>query len=98
QPLSHPFPYTALFRSHPSGWPCPCPDGRSATGRILVQGADDRAHGHQRIALEVQLGDQTGGNGRTTDGKVDVRRTPVIGTIAPGDRKSTRLNSSHVKI
>ncbi|MNN07516.1 hypothetical protein D3C81_1203430 [compost metagenome] len=44
---------------------------------------DDRALGDQWVALEVQLGNQLGGDRRAADAEMDVRRAPIIRAIAP---------------
>ncbi len=52
--------------------------------RVRVgDGLDDRAQRDQRVAFEIQLGDQARGDRRATDGEMDMRRAPVIGAVAP---------------
>src|SRR5690606_41649462 len=82
-PRSTPFPYTTLFRSA----------GAGTTLLLAVRRADECAHG-PRCGRDVAPG--RGDRGcepglRDTD--------PRLGHVRRGrDRKSTRLNSSHVKI
>src|SRR5690606_39472506 len=100
-----PFPYTTLFRSSrgrrpfpcgPGGpWSCTCP-GSTAAGRLWDNdGGDcivrngtggDGLHGAQLPGLR--------GREKLADGSGH----PVSGSGHQPDRKSTRLNSSHVKI
>src|SRR3546814_12177005 len=75
------FPYTTLFRS------------RSAVDEIEVErlepggaGELDASHHVGPIVRAAQRGEHVGG------GRLDAERQPVHAT---GDRKSTRLNSSH---
>src|SRR5690606_39966205 len=90
-PPSTLFPYTTLFRSHP-----PPPD--------VGQGgnAEDGGEGRAETAVREPTGPSEGGHGKvlvpagTDEGEGGREATGVAGTGA-GDRKSTRLNSSHVK-
>src|SRR5690606_41834093 len=86
-PLSPPFPYTTLFRSYHGRPAC----GTSQAGRI-------------------QRGGQSGDGGFHIRESAPVRTIRRLHALSPafrrrrpalprgGDRKSTRLNSSHVKI
>src|SRR5690606_42137151 len=88
------FPYTTLFRSD-------CSAGAVGERRGVARG-----HGALRVEGGAQLGQPLGGGVRTEDG-VEVDRhlagVPLLVVDLGGDRddldrKSTRLNSSHVKI
>src|SRR5690606_41834077 len=93
-PTSPLFPYTTLFRSHipAGGW-----------GQFAGFGEG----GHPKRAVFSPYKGQKGageGNpmGTVASGRcgasVAARRDKPPGHSDPGDRKSTRLNSSHVKI
>src|SRR3712207_7256707 len=87
-PRSTLFPYTTLFRSQVVA------DGRPALG--------DRPRGEvggKRVALGVDGDDEAerrGGCHALVEGEVVGGRK--VGGAALGDRKSTRLNSSHANI
>jgi len=58
--------------------------GDQALHRVRVgDRLDDRAHGDERITFEIQLGNQARGNRGATDGDMDMRRAPIVGTVAP---------------
>src|SRR5690606_40618520 len=79
------FPYTTLFRSTWSR-PMVAPVGRSA-GRCPGRGVGKEVHSTRRAAATQQ-----------TAARALLTRGGVPGGPAGADRKSTRLNSSHVKI
>src|SRR5207249_12000689 len=97
-PCSPPFPYTTLFRSPPS----PRRDGDPQALRVR---APPRAPGgdQQGSARARSL------HGRAAEGRPRAHSWPALaaaregllregGFVPLGDRKSTRLNSSHVSI
>src|SRR5690349_23279798 len=81
------FPYTTLFRSAPA---------RHLAARTLgaraPRGQPPRDRRRRRV--EQPRGGRRGGGGVVVAGTGRERR----GAAAPRDRKSTRLNSSHVEI
>src|SRR5690349_22253206 len=83
-PISTLFPYTTLFRSR----------GQRA---LAVAGGGEGAGGPASLRLRGQLGSDAAPAGRA-----DPRAVPADrgrgGRRDRGDRKSTRLNSSHVEI
>src|SRR3712207_7454569 len=84
-PRSTLFPYTTLFRSaldEAAGVP---------SIRRDVRGHDRRSRGGRDPA-------RWRGNELVPDRRATGRRLPVVLRVAPGDRKSTRLNSSHANI
>src|SRR5690606_39859942 len=86
-PLSISFPYTTLFRSRASFrarllHPAPQPEGGGARARTLP---------HRRAAAEIE-------RPCAQDCPRDELYRRRNGRIPSRDRKSTRLNSSHVKI
>src|SRR5207302_10828210 len=86
-PRSPLFPYTTLFRSGHAD--------ADLAGRQSRRGAGDGDRGGR----EPPLGDDPALH--TPDhqqGRVPVLRVLAGGAEGPADRKSTRLNSSHVKI
>src|SRR5207249_6968919 len=87
-PPSPLFPYTTLFRSCAARIPrppAPAPGRRSALGRLEpVPGA---AHAQKRRRVHPRQGPRAA-----------PEREPRVSHADPGDRKSTRLNSSHVSI
>src|SRR3712207_7383120 len=85
-PRSTLFPYTTLFRSSRPGW------GRRAGragGRALDRGVRPGGHGTHRPDPEP---------GRVVASSAHVRGEPGGARVVDGDRKSTRLNSSHANI
>src|SRR5690606_40291361 len=89
-PRSTPFPYTTLFRS--------CP---GTTAGVVV------GHPEREEAPRVDAGERGAVKhvepGVAVPGEVEVEQgLPELGVLVgldvDGDRKSTRLNSSHVKI
>src|SRR5690606_41360231 len=83
RPRSTPFPYTTLFRSGRAGAAALPARRRAALGPVP---ADEE--------LRVELGFGRAGRGRPVVLPLDPRRK----RHEDRDRKSTRLNSSHVKI
>src|SRR5690606_41284375 len=87
-PSSPPFPYTTLFRSF----------------RLSSLALDDRTAGLERVRREVLAGLINPMRGLSRVGYAQAwRRGSLPGDAPPAffatrDRKSTRLNSSHVKI
>src|SRR5690606_39549695 len=91
-------PYTALFRSREDE-----PD-RARIGEQVERGAervDDEVGGEVAVELLLLPGllagllfGQRHGSGEAMDGQATSRRLRRFGAV---DRKSTRLNSSHVK-
>src|SRR3546814_13471486 len=85
------FPYTTLFRS-PYGGP------QLLVGRVWSGQLEVGPHG---LVEEVAvLGDQAhrradGVEGQVTHVDAVEAHRPRVGVVEPGDRKSTRLNSSH---
>src|SRR3712207_7457497 len=81
-PRSTLFPYTTLFRSRQLA---PLPPRVLVDGVRVVRGRDGL--GEQRVGVDLRL--RAGG----------VRRPRArVRAVAHGDRKSTRLNSSHANI
>src|SRR5690606_41623620 len=92
-PRTHLFPYTTLFRSPRAG----ASDGRRLErGRPLGRGlpAPPADAGGSRLLRGLSGGWRWGGVALAGE---DVQH-PFPGAFAGQDRKSTRLNSSHVKI
>src|SRR5690606_41840290 len=84
-PSSTLFPYTTLFRSEPVHWP---------TTPIVGQ---LRAPKFYSVAeLDATLPDADAAHRRFLAG--DLARKEDVAAMGQADRKSTRLNSSHVKI
>src|SRR5690606_41230728 len=83
------FPYTTLFRSQPVRV------GRVVAHDVLVEQVGGRGQAHRRAG--VAAADLLDGVRRQHTGGVD-RPVVEVGPAGPADRKSTRLNSSHVKI
>src|SRR3989442_4887194 len=84
-PRSTLFPYTTLFRSHF--------ERHARLAHVVEQG------GHPQV-VELQLGEaELAAEGDREDADVDRMRERVLVVVPQrGDRKSTRLNSSHVRI
>src|SRR3712207_7158149 len=82
------FPYTTLFRSHR-------PVARGDVGAAGLVGA--RVVSEHGVAAAV-LGAVVGAVDRDRRLATLARRPVGVGLRAPGDRKSTRLNSSHANI
>src|SRR5690606_41957907 len=90
-PCSPPFPYTTLFRSrHPHSLSSPTTASRAGRASAGEVPPDIRANDSTRpsIVCTMPVNELT-----PVSVPVFARTHP-----APGDRKSTRLNSSHVKI
>src|SRR5690606_41617822 len=92
------FPYTTLFRSPPSS-------GRGDRGGLRPQGAQCRSSDRQRClkapwAQNVRLTSISQWRAATGQRKTFSTHLQVVQLARPSprDRKSTRLNSSHVKI
>src|SRR5256885_13058100 len=85
-PRSTLFPYTTLFRSAVRG--------------VGNDGGLRRTKGlHQPVAAEARrIADELGGISGVDDGSSHVGRVPVGVRLYGEDRKSTRLNSSHLVI
>src|SRR3712207_7209556 len=81
-PRSTLFPYTTLFRSLDAY-------GGGEERAPAVPGVDPVHRGHQRVAP---------GRGRGEEGRGRVLRPAQVIEQHAGDRKSTRLNSSHANI
>src|SRR5688572_30969937 len=81
-PISTLFPYTTLFRSPPPP---------ASSNRRPATDTKGRNHGRGQDPLREDLGPAPGPPGRR-------RARPPLHRHAPGDRKSTRLNSSHSQI
>src|SRR5690606_41928538 len=93
-PPSSSFPYTTLFRSHPEA------HGPAMLGGAGAHVGDLLGHRGRRLApgqvgVDVLGGQVMGGCRGTT--KIQ-RRVGLLHRWEEVDRKSTRLNSSHVKI
>src|SRR5690606_41321631 len=91
-PGSTPFPYTTLFRSRRGE------DLHRSLDRLVLEGEaaeEILAEVSRRIGNPVVLEDTRGE--LVALGSVTRREDEVVDTWS-GDRKSTRLNSSHVKI
>src|SRR3712207_8280679 len=87
-PRSTLFPYTTLFRSVPQlGAVLELHHGAVAVG-ARVAGLDDDTVGHRA--------DRRACGSREVEPRVAVR--PQAAALPEGDRKSTRLNSSHANI
>src|SRR5205814_7876977 len=93
---STPFPYTTLFRSSPQG--------RHERVVVLVFQIilpEECQHGSISGLLRLLDHDPYGAPGAVPFG-IDSRNAliglPVVGELPVGDRKSTRLNSSHLGI
>src|SRR3712207_9488737 len=93
-PRSTLFPYTTLFRSRRDLEPVDpgLLDGLAVTDHFARRVADDAGHDRNPSAalLDGDLGD--------SDRLLDRQGVPLAGAAADGDRKSTRLNSSHANI
>src|SRR5690606_39509224 len=92
------FPYPTLFRSAAADRPVLPPGGQRLVRDRLQEGrqAQPGRQGRRREAgrqARRQAGRQAGGEGDASGG---IRHGG--GVIPDSDRKSTRLNSSHVKI
>src|SRR5690554_3400601 len=61
-------------------------------GVAILDGIDDGALRNQRVAFEVHLGDQAGGDRQSHHRDVNVGRTPAIHIVGPGVR--TRLDGA----
>src|SRR5439155_2801556 len=85
-PISTPFPYTTLFRSLEEAY-----KGRvmEMLGARRAELADMTGAGTGRVRLEFTV---------PARGLLGFRREFLTETRGTGDRKSTRLNSSHVAI
>src|SRR5690606_41673983 len=95
--LSTPFPYTTLFRSAARGSPPDRPLVRASRGG----GAGDDGRDPSRRAPPALAIPETRRMSIIRAGALDRRvliERPVTTVTPEGDRKSTRLNSSHVKI
>src|SRR2546430_10731380 len=83
-PRSTLFPYTTLFRSRPA------------------RGGDIRYRGESLLAIpaskRAELGIALVPEGRELWPQLTVRENLELGAYSKGDRKSTRLNSSHSQI
>src|SRR5690606_42138833 len=93
----HVFPYTTLFRSHLRG---------SFSERLIAIKVEVRLAEGQVIVfldeLHVWMNAGQGGDGADASGELKTAlergQFPCVGATTEEDRKSTRLNSSHVKI
>src|SRR5699024_12496181 len=90
------FPYRALFRARAAGRRAP--DGSAGDGRDRGGDVDDRARlaqqGLDHLGLELRvtgIAPDDGLGAAALEGELE-------GDVAGADRKSTRLNSSHVSI
>src|SRR5690606_39721141 len=90
-PVARLFPYTTLFRSVPGTGRerRPCPPHRTASPKGRVRG-DGRLHAARGVGRAGRAG--------RPGGRHDGHGTLAGGRRVHADRKSTRLNSSHVKI
>src|SRR5438874_9080308 len=89
-PRSPLFPYTTLFRSV---LPLVAAEPRTATIEVLP----GRVHADGTTGFPVRLGILDRFGNAVADARPEV--SADVGTVAPPeDRKSTRLNSSHVEI
>src|SRR5207249_11521703 len=97
-PQPPPFPYTTLFRSDPT----PAAAGGSKAPAIVKSTAKPRGKPIRKDVLTTpearpsSPGFVPATAARLTAGNPML--APRVQTIMPGDRKSTRLNSSHVSI
>src|SRR5690606_41646521 len=84
-PISTLFPYTTLFRSQPT------------FGRVYLRNQDITGIGVTQVC---QLGMSKSYQVNTLFDQLTVRQNILMSVLGQkrGDRKSTRLNSSHVKI
>src|SRR5699024_11956051 len=92
------FPYTTLFRSSLAGLSLIGGSGIADVGVVLVWGL---ATGGLGPAIQVRMMRQAGSRHRTTAGTlmpVAMNLGIAAGSALGRDRKSTRLNSSHVSI
>src|SRR3712207_7290753 len=85
-PRSTLFPYTTLFRSEAKGFARQRHE-RVAAGRIIQHAGDGFPH-----LFQLELTGITFGKGR------EIGQDTFVGKSPHGDRKSTRLNSSHANI
>src|SRR5699024_12330421 len=94
QPTSAPFPYTTLFRSSTRAIPIICPECEKPTKMLGV--VDACMHCKQPLTLEKTL------EGKDFDEKYNSpayrKKLRAEKADKKSDRKSTRLNSSHVSI
>src|SRR3546814_11524722 len=87
-----PFPYTTLCRSGRGIANVGCEQQRqAAAARRAVTERDDRLRAGAHLAIDVA--DAGLGTERAEHRRFVAR--PVFLNVEPGDRKSTRLNSSH---
>src|SRR3712207_7202186 len=86
-PRSTLFPYTTLFRSG-----CGL---HSQHGAVVLQGPLDRGHDNADV---VQPHDSSSSGPPPAAVACRITRAGLPMTVQPGDRKSTRLNSSHANI
>src|SRR3712207_9344777 len=90
-PRSTLFPYTTLFRSPVRRQErADAGPGGEDVGLGEPRGGEDRVGRVEEVAHVLGVGADLAGGAVV----VGVRR-PHVGVVAPGDRKSTRLNSSH---
>src|SRR2546422_10411565 len=90
-PRSTLFPYTTLFRSALPGPHLVRVHARFTLASLeagfnACSGFDDPRQFHQRRLLQVFLGYTS---------RAQIITIPIVGILIAGDRKSTRLNSSH---
>src|SRR5690606_40152157 len=94
-PLPPPFPYTTLFRSQHAA-PVPARNLLTRALRLTVL-AEFHEDGRQRHQLRA-IGKVTRLEDLLPIKEACRLYEAFLDPISPGDRKSTRLNSSHVKI
>src|SRR3712207_8992235 len=86
-PRSTLFPYTTLFRSL---YPTTTPETGSTDAHILEMG--NRGNQGEKLASSPSLVSRAGRAG------IQTKDSTTTATCPSGDRKSTRLNSSHANI
>src|SRR5690606_40724454 len=91
RPLSALLPYTTLFRSSTEG-------PRRSPHLAAFAPGPQRIARLARLPAGAQLGHANGWNPRATVAASRNCGATGRSKVAPADRKSTRLNSSHVKI
>src|SRR5690606_39887325 len=95
--VSTPFPYTTLFRSGRKDEPAPSPSA-PAPARPEVAPPARPAAPRPAAAAPPPAAPSSSGRGQAVIGKSLKVKGAITGTEDLLDRKSTRLNSSHVKI
>src|SRR5690606_41720622 len=97
-PLATLFPYTSLFRSLELVERLCDSVGIIAAGRMVAAGTVDELRASNGRRLRVVVRDAAPGWADGLRGEISIEELSVESGGRQVDRKSTRLNSSHVKI